>query len=102
MHRTPRQPFSTAARIHPNIVPHLRPRRKMPIGWMKPVAGVLAVGYGVKTYLDMAQRRRQAQVEYMEREHAAMKERNEMLMEMYGDRSSLDSLEKAVEFYEKR
>lgn len=69
---------------------------------MKPVAGALAVGYGVKTYVDMSQKRRQAQVEYMEREHAAIKERNEMLMEMYGDRSSLDSLEKAVEFYEKR
>ncbi|KAF7544005.1 hypothetical protein G7Z17_g10295 [Cylindrodendrum hubeiense] len=102
MMHVPRQPFSTAARIHPNIVPHLRPRRRMPTGWVKPVAAVVVVGYGVKTYLDMAQNRRQAQIEYMEREAASHKQRNEMLMDMYGDRSSLDELEKAIEFYEKR
>ncbi|KAI5462912.1 hypothetical protein BGZ63DRAFT_176745 [Mariannaea sp. PMI_226] len=102
MMRVPRQSFSTAARIHPNIVPHLRPRRKMPFGWMKPVGVVLVVGYGVKTYLDMAQKRRQAQLEYIEREQAAMRQQNELLMDMYGDRSSLESLEKAIEFYEKR
>lgn len=33
MMRVPRQPFSTAARIHPNIVPHLRPQRRMRSGW---------------------------------------------------------------------
>lgn len=74
----------------------------MRFGWLKPVAGVVVVGYGVKTYLDMAQQRRQAQIEYMEREHAAQRQQNEMLMEMYGDRSSLDELEKAIKFYEKR
>lgn len=41
-------------------------------------------------------------MEYMEREAATRKQRNEMLMDMYGDRSSLDELEKAIEFYEKR
>ncbi|KAH7160081.1 hypothetical protein B0J13DRAFT_120597 [Dactylonectria estremocensis] len=104
MMRAPRQAFSTAARIHPNIVPHLRPRRRMPSisRWIKPVAAVAVVGYGVKTYLDMAQNRRRAQVEYMEREAATRKQRNEVLMDMYGDRSSLDELEKAIEFYEKR
>lgn len=69
---------------------------------VKPVAAVVVVGYGVKTYLDMAQNRRRAQMEYMEREAATRKQRNEMLMDMYGDRSSLDELEKAIEFYEKR
>ncbi|KAH6970793.1 hypothetical protein BGZ61DRAFT_360978 [Ilyonectria robusta] len=102
MMRVPRQPFSTAARIHPNIVPHLRPQRRMRPGWVKSVAAVVVVGYGVKTYLDMAQNRRRAQMEYMEREAATRKQRNEMLMDMYGDRSSLDELEKAIEFYEKR
>jgi hypothetical protein len=62
----------------------------------------LVVGYGVKTYLDMVQTRRMAQIEAMERENAAFRERNETLMNMYGDRSSLNELEKAIEFYEKR
>ncbi|KAK7429279.1 hypothetical protein QQZ08_004089 [Neonectria magnoliae] len=104
MMQTPRQPFSTAARIHPNIVPHLphlNPQR-MPRGWIKPVAAVVVVAYGAKTYLDMANNRRIAQNEYMERESASRKQRNEILMEMYGDRSSLNELEKAIEFYEKR
>ncbi|KAM5354375.1 hypothetical protein ACJ41O_001024 [Fusarium nematophilum] len=102
MMRVPRQSFSTAARVHPNIVPHLRPRRRMSFGWVKPVAAVVVVGFGAKTYLGMAHTRRLAQIEAMERENAAMRARNEALMNMYGDRSSLDELEKAVEFYEKR
>ncbi|KAF4467434.1 hypothetical protein FALBO_5687 [Fusarium albosuccineum] len=103
MMRAPRQSFSTAARIHPNIVPHLQPKRRMPFGrWVKPVAAVAVVGYGAKTYLEMAQTRRIAQIEAMERENAAFRERNETLMNMYGDRSSLNELEKAIEFYEKR
>ena len=66
------------------------------------MAAVVAVAYGVKTYLDMSNNRRVAQNEYMERESASRKQRNEILMEMYGDRSSLNELEKAIEFYEKR
>lgn len=69
---------------------------------VKPVGAVLVVGYGVKTYLEAVQTRRMAQIEAMERENAAFKERNETLMNMYGDRSSLNELEKAIEFYEKR
>lgn len=96
------QPFSTAARIHPNIVPLLRPRPKMPLGWAKPVAAAVVVGYGVKSYLDVANNRRTAHAEAMEREAADLKKRNEMLLNMYGDRSSLEELEKAIEYYEKR
>jgi len=69
---------------------------------VKPVAAVVAIGYGAKLSLEMAQRRHIAQMEAMERENAAYRERNEALMNMYGDRSSLDELEKAVQYYEKR
>lgn len=101
--RVPRQAFSTAARIHPNIVPHLRPQRRMSFGrWVKPVAAVVAVGYGAKLSLEMVATRRIAQMEATERENVAYRERNEALMNMYGDRSSLEELEKAVQFYEKR
>ncbi|KAM0555725.1 hypothetical protein ACHAPJ_006116 [Fusarium lateritium] len=103
MMRVPRQSFSTAARIHPNIVPHLRPQKRMSFGkWVKPVAAVTAIGYGAKLSLEMAATRRIAQIEAMERENAAYRERNEALMNMYGDRSSLEELEKAVQYYEKR
>lgn len=69
---------------------------------VKPVAAVVAVGYGAKLSLEMVATRRIAQMEATERENAAYRERNEALMNMYGDRSSLEELEKAVQFYEKR
>jgi hypothetical protein len=68
----------------------------------KPVAAVLAVGYGVKSYLEMAHQLRMTQIKLMEHENTELKQRNEMLMNMYGDRSSLNNVERAVEFYEKR
>ncbi|KAF4997735.1 hypothetical protein FGRMN_3655 [Fusarium graminum] len=103
MMRVPRQSFSTAARIHPNIVPHLRPQKRMSFGrWVKPAVAVVAVGYGAKLSLEMVSNRRLAQLEATERENAAYRQRNEALMNMYGDRSSLDELEKAVQYYEKR
>ncbi|KAL3961543.1 hypothetical protein ACCO45_003066 [Purpureocillium lilacinum] len=37
-----------------------------------------------------------------ERDAAEQQRRNNALMDVYGDRSSLEALEKAVEFYEKR
>ncbi|RSL99481.1 hypothetical protein CEP52_009689 [Fusarium oligoseptatum] len=79
------------------------PREECPLaGGSSPLGPFLVVGYGVKTWLDMVQTRRMAQIEAMERENAAFRERNETLMNMYGDRSSLNELEKAIEFYEKR
>lgn len=42
------------------------------------------------------------QIQLMERENAELKERNEMLLNLYGDRSSLNNVQRAVEFYEKR
>ncbi|KAM0252985.1 hypothetical protein ACHAP5_000848 [Fusarium lateritium] len=103
MMRVSRQAFSTASRIHPNIVPHLHPQKRMSFGKVvKPIAAVVAVGYGAKLSLDMVTKRRIAQMEATERENAAYRERNEALMNMYGDRSSLDELEKAIQYYEKR
>jgi hypothetical protein len=103
MMRVPRQAFSTAARIHPNIVPHLHPQKRMSFGKLiKPIAAVVAVGYGAKLSLEMVTKRRIAQMEATERENVAYRERNEALMNMYGDRSSLDELEKAIQYYEKR
>lgn len=67
-----------------------------------PVAAALIVGYGVKTYIEASHDRHLAHLQAMERESAAMKQRNEKLQDVYGDRSSLDELEKAIEFYESK
>jgi hypothetical protein len=63
------------------------------------VAAVAVAAYGAKTYYDRAvevsaQRRNDSY-----REQQA---RNEQLMDMYGDRTSLAELERAVSHYEKK
>jgi hypothetical protein len=63
------------------------------------VAAVAVATYAAKTYYDRAlelsaQRRNDSY-----REQQA---RNEQLMDMYGDRSNLEALERAVQHYEKK
>ncbi|PWI69300.1 hypothetical protein PCL_00947 [Purpureocillium lilacinum] len=101
MYRAPRS-FSTSARVHPSFLPHLRHSRHMPFRWLKPILAVSIVGLAVKTYADVAGRRRDARLLAAERDAAEQQRRNNALMDVYGDRSSLEALEKAVEFYEKR
>jgi hypothetical protein len=48
---------------------------------------------------DQASERRRAHSQALEDE-AALQRRNEMLLDEYGDRSDLQALEKAVQFYE--
>ncbi|KAL2207126.1 hypothetical protein CC79DRAFT_1321258 [Sarocladium strictum] len=100
MSQPPRH-FSTAARVHPGIVAHMpMPRpRSVPIKGLTTVAAVAVAAYGAKTYYDRvvevsAQRRNDSY-----REQQA---RNERLMDMYGDRTSLAELERAVSHYEKK
>ncbi|OAQ91438.1 hypothetical protein VFPFJ_03178 [Purpureocillium lilacinum] len=69
---------------------------------LKPILAVSIVGLAVKTYADVAGRRRDARLLAAERDAAEQQRRNNALMDVYGDRSSLEALEKAVEFYEKR
>ncbi|GJN72804.1 hypothetical protein PLIIFM63780_006869 [Purpureocillium lilacinum] len=69
---------------------------------LKPILAVSIVGLAVKTYADVAGRRRDARLLAAERDAAEQQRRNNDLMDVYGDRSSLEALEKAVEFYEKR
>lgn len=100
MLRAPRG-FSTSARVHPSFLPHLRRSGRMPFRWLKPLAALSVAGFAAKTYVDgdgaHAASRQQA-----ERDDAELRRRNDALMDVYGDRSSLDALEKAVEYYEKR
>lgn len=69
--------------------------------WPIALVGVSAMGYGAKVYLDAVREQRIA-IEAREREDAARRRRNAMLLDVYGDRESLEELEKAVQFYEKK
>ncbi|KEY69844.1 hypothetical protein S7711_08985 [Stachybotrys chartarum IBT 7711] len=66
------------------------------------VAAASIVSYGVKVGIDMANQHRSARLQASEDEEIARRKRNEMLMDEYGDRSSLAELERAVQFYEKK
>ncbi len=69
--------------------------------WPAALIGVSAVGYGAKVYIDVVREQRSA-TEAREREDAARRRRNAMLLDVYGDRESLEALEKAVQFYEEK
>ncbi|KAH6609864.1 hypothetical protein Trco_003210 [Trichoderma cornu-damae] len=89
--------FSTAARVHPSFLPHLRPSpRRAPIRrWFKTAIVISAVGYASKSYLD------HARADAMARERDSA-ERQRMMENLYGGRESLEDLEKGVAEYERR
>lgn len=66
------------------------------------VAVASALTYGVKVGLDMSTQRRNAYTRTMQDEEIARQKRNEMLLDEYGDRDSLEALERAVQFYDKK
>ncbi|KAJ2980822.1 hypothetical protein NQ176_g2410 [Zarea fungicola] len=94
-------PFSTSARVHPSVLLHLSntPRRS-PMRWVPTIVGLSIVGYGAKIYIDGAREKREQVLEARYREEAERRRRNDMLLDVYGDRESLEGLEKAIKFYE--
>jgi hypothetical protein len=64
------------------------------------VASVLT--YGVKVGMDTSSQRRTAYTRTMQEEEVARQKQNEMLLDQYGDRDSLEALERAVQFYDKK
>ncbi|KAJ3495781.1 hypothetical protein NLG97_g3143 [Lecanicillium saksenae] len=95
------RPFSTSARVHPNVLPHLRttPRRS-PMRWVPTIVGLSVVGIGAKVYIDSVREKRERMLEARYQEDRERQRRNDMLLDVYGDRESLEGLEKAVQFYE--
>jgi hypothetical protein len=65
------------------------------------LTAVSAAGYGAKVFIENAAQRRKARLQALDDEDA-LRRRNELLLDEYGDRSDLSALEKAVEFYEKK
>lgn len=60
---------------------------------------VSILGVGTRTYLQSAYHRSTAERQQQDDE---LQRRNMALMDQYGDRSSLEELEKAVQFYQKK
>ncbi|XWW96003.1 hypothetical protein V2A60_003973 [Cordyceps javanica] len=95
------RPFSTSTRVHPNILPHLHttPRRS-PMRWTPTIVGLSIVGYGAKLYIDSVREQRERVLEARYQEDRERQRRNDLLLDVYGDRESLEGLEKAIQFYE--
>ncbi|OTA04230.1 hypothetical protein A9Z42_0048170 [Trichoderma parareesei] len=117
--------FSTAARVHPSILPHLHtsPRRAPIRRWFKTAVVISAVVYASKTYLDFTRyssssssssshpsSSQQQQHSHTAKDiRAALQEqdndslrRQRMMEDLYGGRESLEDLEKGVAEYARR
>lgn len=64
-----------------------------------PLAAVSGAALATKGFLDRAGKHRK---ESAECDAAELERRNDALMDVYGDRSSLEALERAVQFYENK
>ncbi|KAJ0383161.1 hypothetical protein COL922a_011053 [Colletotrichum nupharicola] len=98
MFRQASRAFSTNARVPPSYF-HQTPRR-LAMRWIPPTVAVVAVGYGLNTYRQAMVQRRIAMAEQAERQAVEDRKRAAKLMDAYGDRSSLEELEKAMQVYE--
>ncbi|KAH0489604.1 hypothetical protein TgHK011_010024 [Trichoderma gracile] len=113
--------FSTAARVHPSILPHLHasPRRAPIRRWLKTAAVISAVVYASKSYLDFTRYSSSSSSSSHPPSHhshhaakdirAALQEqdneslrRQRMMEDLYGGRESLEDLEKGVAEYARR
>ncbi|EJP62838.1 SET domain protein [Beauveria bassiana ARSEF 2860] len=64
------------------------------------VVGLAIVGYGAKVYVDRIRGKRERMLDVRYQEDRERQQRNDMLLDVYGDRESLEGLEKAIQFYE--
>ncbi|OIW31714.1 hypothetical protein CONLIGDRAFT_641499 [Coniochaeta ligniaria NRRL 30616] len=101
MNHAPSKHFSTSARVHPSYLPYMHTSKAAKgAKWIPPAVALAAAGYGVSAY-------RQAQMERhlaaAEQDAAAERRRRQaaaVLDDAYGDRSSLEGLERAMRVYE--
>ncbi|KAL2132893.1 hypothetical protein VTI74DRAFT_3171 [Chaetomium olivicolor] len=102
MNRQPSRPLSTHARVHPPYLPYLnnvsRSRGKG-LKWIPPLAAVVTAGYAVATYREAELEARLAAAEQAEAER---RRRDALMADAYGDRGSLEELERAMRVYEEQ
>ncbi|EGO59291.1 hypothetical protein NEUTE1DRAFT_116469 [Neurospora tetrasperma FGSC 2508] len=96
----PARLLTTSARVYPSSLPHLYQashKSSKGLKWLPPLVGIAAIGYGISTYREAQMQRRVAAMEQAELER---QRRANMLADAYGDRGSLEELERAVRAYE--
>ncbi|KAK5657856.1 hypothetical protein OQA88_2929 [Cercophora sp. LCS_1] len=97
----PARPFSTSARVHPSFLPYMsNPSRSRGLKWIPPLAGLVAVGYGVASYREVQIEKHLARQAAMEREDLEQRRKYTVLADAYGDRTNLEELERAMRVYE--
>ncbi|KXH66822.1 hypothetical protein CSAL01_04792 [Colletotrichum salicis] len=98
MFRQASRNFTINARMPPSYF--LQTPRRLAMRWVPPTVAVVAVGYGLNAYREGMVERRQAKNAAAEKQVIEDRKRAAKLMDAYGDRSSLEELEKAMAVYE--
>ncbi|KAG7049836.1 hypothetical protein CCUS01_03944 [Colletotrichum cuscutae] len=98
MFRQASRNFTTNARMPPSYF--LQTPRRLAMRWIPPTVAVVAVGYGLNAYREGMVERRRAKNAAAEKQAIEDRMRAAKLMDAYGDRSSLEELEKAMAVYE--
>ncbi|RKU39995.1 hypothetical protein DL546_001712 [Coniochaeta pulveracea] len=98
--KLPKNHFSTSARVHPSYLPYLQPQSSLgrsarAVKWIPPA---LALAYGASYAVSTYQQMNRASAAAESQAEAAR--RQLLLDDAYGDRSSLEGLERAMRFYE--
>ncbi|GLA01072.1 hypothetical protein AnigIFM60653_010926 [Aspergillus niger] len=75
--------------------PALNPAFKKPSRWYLPLMGVIALGFGVANHLE-----NQARQPQFDREEEERLRKNRALMDAYGDKETVQDIERALVVYD--
>ncbi|KAK1755443.1 N-acetylglucosaminyl-phosphatidylinositol [Echria macrotheca] len=100
-HVPPTRPFSTSARVHPSFLPYIsNASRGKGLKWIPPLAGLVAVGYGVASYREAQIEKQLEKSAAVEKAELEQRRKYTALADAYGDRTNLEELEHAMRVYE--
>ncbi|KAK4134440.1 hypothetical protein BT67DRAFT_379651 [Trichocladium antarcticum] len=99
----PSRLLSTHARVHPPYLPYLNNASRTSsksMKWVTPLAAVVCAGYAVASYREAQVSARLAAADSAATATAAQRRRDAQMADAYGDRGSLEALERAMRVYE--
>lgn len=99
MFKMPARHFTTTARVYPNILPFLHTSRRS-ARWVPPVFALIFLGYGISVYRQSQIERYFARADESQRLDRERRRRTALLLDAYGDKSSLDDIQHAMMIYE--
>ncbi|KAJ9160946.1 hypothetical protein NKR19_g2742 [Coniochaeta hoffmannii] len=101
MTHAPSRPFSTSARVHPSYLPYMHTTKAAKgAKWIAPAVALAAVGYSVSAYKQAQAGRRALAAEESAAAERRRRQAAAVLDDAYGDRSSIEGLERAMRVYE--